>query len=92
MFEFSELIYSFFTTNAQFTAVMQTRLFPVIAPEDVQFPFSTYSLESRESESKDADAYRTTLFFWFQENQYNQALQFTDAMIEIVKNSQNLEF
>lgn len=92
MFQFSELIFSFFTSNSAFTIVMAQRMYPVIAPEDVQFPFATYSLESQEGESKDADLFRATLFFWFQENQYNEALQFTDQMIELVKASQNIEF
>jgi hypothetical protein len=92
MFQFSELIFSFFTSSTFFTDVMQQRMYPVIAPEDVQFPFATYSLESQEGESKDADMFSATLFFWFQENQYNEALQFTDQMIELVKASQNIEF
>lgn len=92
MFQFSELIFSFFTSSTVFTSLMEQRMYPVIAPEDVQFPFATYSLESKESESKDADLYRATLFFWFEENQYNEALQFTDQMIELVKASQNIEF
>lgn len=92
MFQFSELIFSFFTSSSTFTSLMGQRMYPVIAPEDVQFPFATYSLESQEAESKDADMFRATLFFWFQENQYNEALQFTDQMIALVKASQNLEF
>jgi len=92
MFQFSELIFSFFTSSSTFTAVVGQRMYPVIAPEDGQFPFATYSLESQEGESKDADLFRATLFFWFQENQYNEALQFTDQMIELVKASQNIEF
>lgn len=92
MFQFSELIFSFFTSSTFFANVMMQRMYPVIAPEDVVFPFATYRIESKEGESKDADLYRATLFFWFEENQYNEALQFTDQMIEIVKGSQNLEF
>lgn len=91
MFQFSEFIFSFFTSSSTFTSLMGQRMYPVIAPEDVQFPFATYSLEGVEAESKDADLFRTTLFFWFQENQYNEALQFTDEMIELVRGSQNLE-
>lgn len=92
MFQFSELIFSFFTSSTIFTTAMGQRMFPVIAPEDVIFPFATYSLESKEAESKDADMYRATLFFWFAKNQYNEALQFTDQMIELVKASNNVEF
>lgn len=92
MFQFSELLYSFFTTNTSFATAMGLRLYPIIAPEDVEFPFATYSIESQESESKDADMFRATMFFWFKENQYNEALQFTDQMIEVVKNSNNIEF
>lgn len=92
MFQFSELIFSFFTSNSAFSVLMEQRMYPIIAPEDVVFPFATYTLESREGESKDADSYRATLFFWFQENQYNEALQFTDQMIDLVKATQNIEF
>jgi len=92
MFEFSEILFSFFTQNSTFAATMGLRLYPIIAPEDVVIPFATYSLEGREIESKDADLYRATLFFWFQENQYNEALQFTDQMIEIIKASNNFEY
>jgi hypothetical protein len=92
MFQFSELIFSFFISSSEFSVLLEERMYPIIAPEDVVFPFATYTLESTEGESKDADLFRATLFFWFQENQYNEALQFTDQMIELVKASQNIEF
>ncbi len=92
MFQFSELLYSFFTSNIGFTSVMEDKLFPIIAPEETVSPFATYRIGGKEGVSKDADEYNATLFFWFDENQYNEALQFTDQMIELVKASQNLEF
>ncbi len=85
MFEISQQIIAYFEDKIQFTDVCDNRIFAVIAPEDVVFPFAAFTINQFEAETKDADIFDVTLFLWFEQDKYTDAIKFTDACTELVR-------
>ena len=82
----SEKIKTFFTAQSAFTAAMGTKIFPVFASENTGLPFATYMVDRVEFKSKDADQYDVTVYFWFDQNNYNAMAEFMDDILPAIKN------
>lgn len=87
MYELSQEIIAYFNAQSGFTAVVNDSIYAVIAPEDQAFPFVCFLVNQQETETKDVDSFSVTLFLWFAENKYDQAMQFTDTVTDLVKNN-----
>jgi hypothetical protein len=84
----SEEIYSFLVSLPEFTALMQRNnksfLWPIVAPLDTEFPFTTYVLGERTPETKDKSQIIATLAFWFDIESYDVCCEFTDSICDII--------
>jgi len=81
-----EEVSGFFVSNTTYTDVFSAEVpHPVVAPEGVSFPFSTYTVDRVETESKDCDVYSFTLYFWFDSNKFTEMAQFMDDIIPDIK-------
>lgn len=89
MFEISKQIIAYFEGKTDFTTICGNRIFAVIAPEDVTFPFTAFTINQFEAATKDIDVYDVTLFLWFMPTEYTNAIQFTDKVTELVKENNN---
>jgi hypothetical protein len=85
MFEKSQEIASFFKNLPAFNAVMDGRIYPIVANENVNPPFAIYRIEERQSASKDLDEYNVSLFLYFTPESYKNCAVFTDAITSEVK-------
>ncbi|RZJ33724.1 MAG: hypothetical protein EOO51_12595 [Flavobacterium sp.] len=88
MKEVSRKLFEFLTAQSAFTDVIGEidgvrKLYPIIADSDTPLPFSTYRLREQDGETKDCSAYIITLAAYF--NDYDQALDFSDAMTPLIK-------
>ena len=86
MKEASELLNSFFTTNTTFTTEMGVKFFPLVANEGTSFPFTTYRIEVKEGESKDADKVTVTLAMYYDSASYTECVTFSDTVEDLIKN------
>ncbi|MBF05025.1 MAG: hypothetical protein CMP76_17245 [Flavobacterium sp.] len=80
MEQVSTEIYNYFNSLSVFTDVMGDRIFPLIALEETDFPFSIYKIEQQRGLSKDADGFDVTLFAYFGPQNYKEAVAFNDAV------------
>lgn len=90
MFEVSQELVQYLESITAITNVVDSRIYAFIAPEDVQFPFITFAINQFEPESNDGDMYDVTVFAWFEQDKYKDAIQFTDVITNALK--QNLEY
>lgn len=79
-------IIDFFGSNTVFTETMGTKLYPVVAPEKTPFPFTTYSIDRIEAESKDKDAYSIALYVRFDQSKFTEMAQFMEDILPYIKN------
>ncbi|WP_202703153.1 hypothetical protein [Flavobacterium sp. UGB4466] len=89
MFEsISKEIFEFFTTLPAFTNVMQRAdinyIYPIVAPLNTSFPFTTYVLGERSPETKDKSQIVATIAFWYDVENYDACASFTDTMSDTV--------
>lgn len=84
MKEAGKQLFEFLTALPDFTSVMQTRLFPLIAEGDTAFPFSIYSVRAMPM-SQDADDYEYTLSVFFKPNEYDECVDFCDAIKTLIE-------
>jgi hypothetical protein len=82
----TEKIMQFFSGNSIFTTTMGTKLYPIVAPEKTSFPFTTYSIDRIEAESKDKDAYNITLYVRFGKDEFTRMAQFMEDILPPIKN------
>jgi hypothetical protein len=85
MYELSKQIIAYFIAETSFTDVVSENIYAVIAPEEQEFPFVCFTINQQETATKDIDSFDVTLFLWFDQNQYDAAMQFTDTVTSLVK-------
>src|SRR5690606_6423583 len=62
------------------TAVVQNRIYPLLANETAVFPFAIYGFGEVPYESKDACAYNVNVSVWFEPNNITEAMQMADDL------------
>lgn len=92
MKEVSEYIYQFFTSVTAFTNVMQTKFYPVVADVETPFPFAIYGLAQQTGISKDTNNFVIVLSGYFEQNQYEDCVMFSDAITDVVKATSRLDW
>lgn len=92
MLEVSESIVSFLLGESAFTVIMGERVYPIMALEGTQTPFTTYRINEKTPLTKDAAETSISLFFWFGPNEYKKMVVFTDIMEVIIKEKTNYEW
>jgi len=83
--QLSEEIITFLMAQSQYTAVMTKKPFPILALGTNVFPLTTYRINEERGVTKDADGASIELVFWFDQQQYDQCVDFTDAMKVLLK-------
>lgn len=83
--QLSEEIITFLWAQTEFTTVMAKKPFPIIALEDNDFPLTTYRISETRGVTKDAVGATFELAFWFGLEQYDECVDFTDAMVTLLK-------
>jgi len=83
--QLSEEIISFLWAQSEFTTVMAKKPFPIIALAGNDFPLTTYRITEVLGVSKDAAGATFELSFWFGLEQYDECVDFTDAMVTLLK-------
>jgi hypothetical protein len=81
----SQDLFYFLTAQSDFTDVMEERIFPFVALANNVFPLTTYVISEVRGISKDANAGTIQLAFWFAQEQYDECVDFTDTMVELLK-------
>ena len=89
MKELSIDIVAYLQGQTQITDIVAERIYAVIGPENVVFPFVTFTINEQTPLTKESDEFDVTLFLWFDENKYDDAMDFTDTVTGIVKNKTN---
>ena len=92
MLELSDEIFAFLTAETAFTAVMGTKVFPIMALEGTETPFTTYRINDKSPLSKDGTTASFSLSFWFGSNQYRDMIVFTELMEQIIKEKTTYEW
>lgn len=96
--EVSQVIYGLFSLNSDFTDVMehdgQVHLYPMAAPEGVNFPLSTYVLGEQTPMSKDALGLTADIIVWFGNTgpDYDACCDLVDSMVNTIQQQNNFEF
>lgn len=84
----SEEVYNYLNTITAFTDVMvrngKVFLFPIVASEGTDYPFSTYILSERLPDTKDRSLITITLMLWFSAESYKECCELTDAICEAI--------
>lgn len=83
--QLSQELFTFLTAQTDFTDVMVQRIFPIIALANNTFPLTTYRITEVRGASKDATGAAFELSFWFGIEQYDECVDFTDAMVTLLK-------
>lgn len=83
--QLSQDLFSFLTAQSSFTDVMSERIYPIVALGDNLFPLATYRISEVRGASKDATGAQFELSFWFTQEQYDECVDFTDAMVTLLK-------
>ncbi len=89
MYELSQQIIAYFTGKTAFTDIVSNNIYAVIAPEEQSFPFVSFLINQQAPLSRDGDEFNVTLFLWFDENKYDELLQFIDTVTQLVKENKN---
>lgn len=92
MYELSQEIIAYFNGKTEFTSMVNDSIYAVIAPEGQGFPFVCFLINQQETQTKDVDSFSVTLFLWFDENKYDEAMQFTDTVTALVKDNPNWDW
>lgn len=83
--QLSQELFTFLTSQTGFTDVMAQRIFPIVALANNVFPLTTYRITEVRGASKDATGATFELSFWFAVEQYDECVDFTDAMVTLLK-------
>jgi hypothetical protein len=83
--QLSEEIITFLMAQSAFTDVMIKKPFPILALGNNVFPLTTYRINELRGITKDADGATFELVFWFPIEQYDECVDFTDAMTTLLK-------
>lgn len=91
MKEISKQLYEFLQTIPELTAQVGNRIYPIIAKENVQFPFVTYTLGEVPYVSKDAREFPINVSVYFQGDKVTTAMDLADILKEKFDDS-NFQF
>lgn len=83
--QLSEEIFETLISSTAFTSVMQEKVFPILASGNQTAPLTTYRITELSPLSKESKNASFELMFWFGINQYDECVDFTDAMTELLK-------
>lgn len=83
--QLSEEIIAFLWAQSEFTSVMSKKPFPIMALGNNEFPITTYRINETRGVTKDATGATFELSFWFGIEQYDECVDFTDAMVTFLK-------
>lgn len=92
MLEISEQIVAFLKSQSAFADVMGAKIFPIMALEGTEQPFTTYRINDKTPLSKDGTTGNLSVFFWFGPNDYRKMVVFTDMMEKLIKEKSNYEW
>lgn len=81
----SEEIFQFLQSQSAFTNVIGSRLYPVVAKENVTYPFCIYSLREESPFSKDSNKCIVTLSVYYAPEKYKDCATFTDTCKTIIE-------
>lgn len=84
MDEVSTLVYDFFTNQSAFTDEVGTKLYPLVAREDSQYPFVIYTIGNPEAFTKEASNYPITLNLYYQPANYTECVTFAETVKTLV--------
>jgi hypothetical protein len=77
-------IFETLTSETAFTDVMDQKVFPILASENQETPLTTYRITELKPLSKESRNASFELMFWFGINQYDECVDFTDAMVSLL--------
>lgn len=80
MIEVSEYLISVLSAYPKLTAAVQDKIYPLVANEDVSFPFAVYAFDNVPYASKDASAYDVNIAVWYEPNNVMEAYQMADDL------------
>lgn len=83
MKEAGKELVAYLKSKVEFTEAMASRIYPLIAPSDVDFPFSIYGMY-RAPISKDGDEITFTLTVYFKPDKYDDCVDFMDKIKPII--------
>lgn len=83
MKEAGKELVSYLNSKTEFTETMTSRIFPLIGPSDVVFPFAIYGMY-RSSFSKDGDEITFTLTVYFKTDKYDDCVDFMDKIKPVI--------
>lgn len=83
--QLSEEIITFLMAQSEFTDVMTKKPFPILALGNNQYPLTTYRIFETRGVTKDASGATFEIMFWFGIEQYDECVDFTDAMATLLK-------
>lgn len=73
----------YLNSETLFTETMASRVYPLIAPSDVDFPFAIYSMY-RAPISIDGDGITFTLTVYFKPDKYDDCVDFMDKIKPVI--------
>ncbi|MDM1397113.1 hypothetical protein HX049_07985 [Myroides odoratimimus] len=83
MLKVSKELFELLSTSEVFSSVVGKRIYPVVAGEGVDYPFSIYTL-SRGLGTYDGDEYNVYLHTYFSPNKIAEAMTFADNVKELI--------
>lgn len=89
MDEVSELVYDFFTNQTAFTDGVGTRLYPLVAREETDWPFVIYTIGNPEAFTKEASNYPITLDIYYEKSNYTECVTFQEAVKTLIDTETN---
>lgn len=91
MKEIAQQLYNLLKDYAALTAVVEGRVFPMLANEKVKTPFCLYGIENSTLITKDAIEYNIYVSVYFEQNNTLEATQMLDTLIAFAEEN-NFEY
>jgi len=85
MIQVSEILLDVLNNYPALTAKVQSKIYPLIAPDSTSFPFAVYGFGEVPYETKDASAYNVNVAVWFESNNITEAMQMADDLKVLVE-------
>lgn len=83
----SKQVYEFLQTIPELTSMVDSRIYPILAKENVKFPFATYTLGEVPYASKDAREFPIRVAVYFQGDKVTEAMDLADVIKDKVEDS-----
>lgn len=87
MKEVSKELFEFLNGLTDLTAIVGTRIYPIMAKENVTFPFATYTIGEVPYITKDGREFPITISVYFQGDHATTAMEVSDFMKYEFENS-----